>query len=98
MDYEYLQFRIHDLSQFQQFVTLFARLKQDKELDQINDSTVYLTYFDEPRRSFFWWPTEAESQDWLKRWYATPLETRWSDPALKTPWHFDSMIEALRVG
>jgi hypothetical protein len=41
---------------------------------------------------------ESERADHLRRWFATPVETRFTDPSLETPWDFASMIDAFRNG
>ncbi|MGD9369197.1 MAG: hypothetical protein PVH87_26050, partial [Desulfobacteraceae bacterium] len=42
----------------------------------------------------FWWPTKEEREDWMRRWKETPVETRHTDPNLKTPWDFGSWVDA----
>ena len=58
----------------------------------------WLTYFDARALGHFWWPTPAERDEWVRRWNATPTPQRWTDPTLKTPWDFDSMIESIANG
>ena len=47
-------------------------------------------------KSKFWWPSEEERDDWMRRWQETSVETRHTDPSLKVPWDFDSWIEAFQ--
>ncbi|MEM9214149.1 MAG: hypothetical protein AAGD25_07345 [Cyanobacteria bacterium P01_F01_bin.150] len=43
----------------------------------------------------FWHPTPEELLDWQKRWESTPVERRFTDPTLKTPWEFESWVDAI---
>jgi hypothetical protein len=97
MEFDYLQFSMHDQDRFQQLVKVFNRLKQDKAQNRIDDDErSYLPYFDQAALSFFWWPTDSEIEAWEKRWRATPNETRWTDPSLERPWMFGSMIHVIQ--
>ncbi|UBF24818.1 hypothetical protein K9N68_24645 [Kovacikia minuta CCNUW1] len=41
---------------------------------------------------------EEEQKDWQRRWFSTPVEQRFTDPSLETPWDFSSMIGAFEEG
>ncbi|MEH2273786.1 MAG: hypothetical protein V7K40_02935 [Nostoc sp.] len=55
-------------------------------------------FFDHKALSHFWWPSEEEETEHLRRWFATPVEQRWTDPSLETPWGFESMFDAFQNG
>jgi hypothetical protein len=73
---------------------LFSLLKQQKDADALEGEDIRRllgSVVDEK----FWHPTEEERQDWQRRWDSTPVEKRFTDPSLKTPWDFDSWVDAL---
>jgi hypothetical protein len=59
---------------------------------------VLFDLFDEQALAHFWWPSKQEHQDYWQRWSATPVPQRFTDPALKTPWDFESMIDSFLNG
>ncbi|MFW5740566.1 MAG: hypothetical protein ACOC1F_09390 [Myxococcota bacterium] len=62
------------------------------------DHTSWRQFFDDAALATFWWPSPSELDDWCRRWEATPVPERFTDPSLKTPWDFASMIEAILNG
>lgn len=54
--------------------------------------------FDEQALSHFWWPSQQERDAYWKRWWATPVPQRFTDPTLETPWVFESMIGSFLSG
>jgi hypothetical protein len=95
---EYLEFTVQDSQRFAVLQQFFGKLKADKDAEAFDDDDAYLALCDEQARSYFGWYTEEEDAEWLARWYATPLETRWTDETLKRQWDFGSMIEAFKNG
>jgi hypothetical protein len=95
---EYIEFGVSDRTRFQDLQRVFNKLKTDKDEDSINDESEYLILFDEEACGYFEWSTPEENDLWLKRWLATPIETRWTDSSLKRGWGFDSMIDAFKNG
>ena len=95
---EFVEFSVLDPDRFQALQQAFSAFKEDKGVGEVGGVDRYLPYFDAPSRSYFWWPTPEEVEEHRKRWFATPLETRWSDPSLKHGWTFDSMVEAFSNG
>ena len=79
--------------------------KQDEE--QANDYHehvlqqlvgVLLDLFDQQALAHFWWPSEQELQEYWQRWWATSVPQRFTDPTLKKPWGFESMIDSFLNG
>lgn len=96
---EYIEFAVTDEKRFKDLQQVLNKLKSDKDEESIGDDEQYLDLFDEEARRYFRWSTPEEDALWAKRWFATPIETRWSDdPALKRGWDFGSMIDAFRNG
>ena len=94
----YIEFEISDDTQFRKLSDVFDALVAAKASDDWKDDSYWLAFFDDAAKGNFWWPTEAELKDWKRRWFSTPLETRWTDPSLQMKWHFGSLIEAFRDG
>lgn len=59
---------------------------------------VLFDLFDERALAHFWWPSKQECQDYWQRWSATPVPQRFTDPKLKTPWDFASMVDSFLNG
>src|SRR3954471_17755425 len=94
----YVEFRIESQAGFEKLAALYAALQEAKASDHWKNDEYWLTFVDEEARKHFWWPTEAESEEWRKRWFSTPIDKRLSDPSLQTKWDYLSMIEAFRDG
>jgi hypothetical protein len=94
----YVEFQIESEAGFAKLAALYAALQEAKANDDWKNDEYWLKFIDEGARKHFWWPTEAESEEWRKRWFSTPIEKRFSDPSLQTKWEFASMIEAFRNG
>ncbi len=69
---------------------------QEQALRKLVESLFDL--FDEQALAHFWWPSKQEQLDYVQRWQATPVPQRFTDPSLKTPWDFESMIDSLLNG
>ena len=91
---EYIEFVVTDISRFKDLEKVFNKLKNDKDQNTIGEDNEYLALFDEEARRYFRWSTPEEDELWAKRWFSTPLETRWTAPSLDRGWVFDSMIDA----
>src|SRR4051794_23055368 len=94
----FIEFEVHDGERFGQLQVVFSALQQAKRSGTFPEADYWLRLFDESARAYFWWPTEDELDEWLRRWNAAPLPQRASDPSLKTGWDFESMIEGFRSG
>ena len=94
----YIEFDFDDPSRLTQLQCVFEALKKAKESEDFKDERFWLNFFDERAKSYFWWPSDAEIEDWQRRWFATPLPQRWTEPSLKTGWISMSMIEAFSNG
>jgi hypothetical protein len=96
----YVEFEIHDNTQFERLIAVFSALKEAKEGESPpeSDDNLWLSFFNAEELSTFWWPTDEERAEHFSRWYATPVPQRWSDPSLKHAWDFTSMIDAFMVG
>jgi hypothetical protein len=82
------------------FIALFERLKDDQRSGGIStEETTYLMYLNEAARSHFWFPSPQERKAWYeersRRWDATPLGKRHTDPSLKYPLEFKIAIDVL---
>lgn len=94
-----ISFTLPDPSRFRMLQRAFDALRDAKNDDAIDaDDESWRSYFDEDALSRFWNPTPEEQTDWARRWQATPVEKRFTDPTLVTPWDFGSMIEAFHNG
>jgi hypothetical protein len=99
MEPAFVEFEVNDGARFRKLQEVFAALQQGKRSgDFPEDQSYWLSFFDDSARAYFWWPTEAEYEEWLARWYATPLPQRWSDSSLDMGWLFEAMIDAFRNG
>ena len=94
----YLEFELPEPARFERLVKVFDRLKRSKEQDSWPEIHSWLELFDDAAKATFWWPTADELAAWQRRWFSTPVESRFSDPSLETPWGFDSMIGAFEDG
>lgn len=96
---QYVEFAVTNENRFKDLQKVFDQLKSDKDEDNMGDDPEpYLVLFDEQARNYFVWSTPEEDALWLKRWFATPIATRWTDKSLYRGWDFGSMIEAFRNG
>lgn len=98
MEYCFIEFKVTDKDRFKTLCRVFDEIKTDKDADFWRNEEEWLAFFDEEARSHFWYPTEEEYNDWLRRWYATPVPQRWTDPSLETPWCFDAVFDAFQNG
>ena len=94
----YVEFEGAGEPQLRKLTDVFTALQVAKQSDDWRDDAYWLAFFDAAARAHFWWPTEAERKDWERRWFSTPVETRFTDRSLRTKWDFGSMIEAFRHG
>lgn len=95
---EYLEFTIPDEARFAKLVTAFEALRAAKRSGDFRDTAYWLNFFDETALAHFWWPTPEELEEHHRLWFATPVETRFSDPRFGKRWIFESMIDAFKNG
>lgn len=93
-----VEFEVADDDRFTRLAAVFDALRTAKRDDDWRDDDNWLAFFDAQSRAAFWWPTPEEREDWTRRWFATPVPERFTDPSLVTPWDFGSMIDAFRNG
>jgi hypothetical protein len=94
-----VNFELADSTRFGMLHRVFFALRDAKNNDAINaDDKSWRSYFDAEALSHFWSPTPDELAAWTRRWQETPEPERFTDPTLKTPWDFESMIEAFDNG
>ena len=96
MSAAFIEFRVNSHGCFQRLRDVFVALQQSKTSGDWQNEEYWLAYFNDEERATFWWPSERELMEWEQRWFSTPLPDRWSDPTLKTPWIFRSMIDAFK--
>lgn len=94
----FVEFKIVTEERFRQLAAVFDALCRAKQSGEWHDDDYWLGFFDQEARLRFWWPTPEEREDWSRRWFSTPVPQRFTDPSLKTPWDFGSMIDAFRNG
>lgn len=95
---ERVSFELASGERFERLVAFVQSLAMAKAEGDFHDDTYWERFLDERARAAFWWPTPAEAEDWERRWFSTPVEQRWTDPSLKTPWVFGSLIDAVERG
>jgi hypothetical protein len=98
MKEERVVFEIANGDRFQQLAAFVRALAIAKGDGNFHDDAYWERFLDEGARAAFWWPSSAEIEDWQRRWFSTPVERRSTDPSLKTPWIFASLIDAARDG
>lgn len=80
-------------------IAVADELRRDKDAESINaEDPKWRAFFDERALAHFWWPTEQEAAEWQRRWFATSVESRFTDPSLEHPWDFESLIDAFANG
>jgi len=94
----YVEFRADDEGRFARLVAVVDALRADKQAGVLTPGPKWRAYFDERALAHFWWPTAAEAEEHARRWFATPVPERFTDPSLVTPWEFDSLIDAFANG
>ena len=95
----YVEFEIADEDRYRRLDAVVSALATAKRDDDFRDDAYWLLFFDDEARSRFWWPTEAEREEWSRRWQAAPVDVRLRDPSFRPPaWRFASMIAAFRNG
>jgi hypothetical protein len=67
-----------------------------RKRDEVAENLFVL--FDDRAIAHFWWPTMQEREEQWKRWKATPIPQRFTDPALDHLWDFSSMVDSLLTG
>jgi hypothetical protein len=86
-------------ARFALLLAVTEELRRDKDAEAIDaESPKWRNFFDERALAHFWWPTDEERAEWTRRWFATPVETRFTDPALEHPWDFESLVDAFANG
>lgn len=95
---EYIEFKVNDSVRFNLLENAFQKIKSDKDNDSFENEETYLIYFDEQAKSYFGWYSENEIREWERKWFSTPVETRWNEPSLKMKWIFGSMIDSFKNG
>lgn len=95
----YVEFSLDDDERFTRLQAAFDALNAGKSGEFTDPEDPYWrTFFDDTALNHFWWPTPEEFADWQRRWQSTPVDQRFTDPSLKTPWDFASMIDAFSNG
>ncbi|AKU98480.1 hypothetical protein AKJ09_05144 [Labilithrix luteola] len=95
----FVEFTFDNEEAYARLGAVVGALAKAKADDDFRDDEFWTRFFDDDDAlSRFWWPTEAERHDWLRRWQTTPADKRMDDPNLVTPWDFGSMIDAFRNG
>lgn len=95
---QFIEFKVDDLERFKALYQVFTEIKKDKEADSFREDNEWFKFFDKAALSHFMRRTAEENEAHWKQWYATPVEKRFSDPMLETPWDFLSMIDAFKYG
>ena len=93
-----IEFEVLDNNRFAMLVRVFNALRTAKQSLAFPHEEYWRGFLDQDALSRFWWPTEQELREWEQRWNSTPVSRRFNDPALRRPWHFGSMLDALKEG
>jgi hypothetical protein len=94
----YIDFNVRDEGAFRRLAVVVDEFQRQKETSGIFDATHWLPYFENSERAEFWWPTEAELEQWNDFWLSTPYPQRYSPTMPTPPWHFVSMVESVLRG
>lgn len=95
----YVELSVDDEGRLAALIAVVEALRRDKEAGALDaEDPKWRTFFDERALAHFWWPTEEEAAEWQRRWFATPVETRFTDPSLEHPWDFESLLDAFANG
>ena len=98
MDYCYIRFTIASAEAMTAFCALFDKIKVEKQSGTLQPEPKWKSHFADHQLSTFWEPSSDELAAWQREWQASPVPARFTDPRLRTPWDFDSMIEAIQNG
>jgi hypothetical protein len=91
-------FELASDERFDRLAKFVRSLAAAKAQSDFRDDAYWEALLDEEARGTFWWPTPAQVEDWERRWFATPVGRRWTDPSLRTLWVFGSLIDAVQNG
>lgn len=95
----FLEFEVSKHRSFDKLKAFFYAIKAEKEQGVLDSADAkWQCYFDEDILRKFWRPSEEEVRDYARLWTETPVEQRLTEPKLRTPWDFESMIEAFSNG
>ncbi len=89
-----VRFRDLPAANTQRLRDLFTYVKTAKAEERIEAGEI-AAILGEIVENRFWNPTPDELNDWQTRWMNTPVEQRFTDPTLDTPWDFESWVEAI---
>ncbi len=78
----HIEFAVVDDAKFGRLATVFEAIRHAKQADNWHDDEFWLGFFDQTERAHFWWPSDAELEDWRRRWFSTPAPERFTDPSL----------------
>jgi len=95
---ERFSFELASEERFERLAAFVRALATAKVEEDFHDEAYWERFLDDRARAAFWWPTPAEAEDWQRRWFSTPVDQRWADASLKTPWVFGSLIDAAEHG
>lgn len=98
METSFVEFEFDNNKRFELLAKTFNELRTAKQSDEFPPDEYWVPFFDQEALSYFWQPTKEEKQDWLRRWQATPVPQRMTDPSLQPKWSFGSMLDAFRNG
>ena len=98
MQHCHVKFKIASLEQMERLTRVVKELRHDKEAGQFRSDEEWKQFFSAEELQSFWWPSDEERDEWQRRWFSTPVETRFSDPTLQLPWDFSSMLDSIRDG
>ncbi|MES2981218.1 MAG: hypothetical protein V4727_02805 [Verrucomicrobiota bacterium] len=94
-----IKFTCPDSERLEAAEKVFTRIQECKSNGEWpDDIDSWKPYFDNRALAHFWWPTDAELDDWKRRYLAAPVDKRHTDPSLEHPWDFLSMIDAFKNG
>ena len=92
-----MEFVVDEARRFEALCVVYDELRKDKEAGVFRPDEEWRELFGADALARFWWPSEAEAEAHMARWWATPVPQRFEDPGLRPPsWIFGSLLEAFQ--
>lgn len=88
-----IKFKNIPKSDIENIRAVFEFIADGKRQESIDEDKL-ASLLGEKYKTKFLWATKEENEEWLKRWQATPVKSRFDDPSLKRPWDFGSWVDA----
>ncbi len=92
--HEYVAFVAKDADALERLRLLIAAVQDAKQSKEARDRLVATAarHMTEEDLARFWWPTPEDSAEAMEDWWATPVESRFGSPHLRTQWRLDAAL------